>query len=224
MRNLSKLILAIFALLFNFQLSAQSEYPAVISADKLKVLYLGIDNPVSIAVPGIKSDKIKASITNASITGSNGKYIVRVNKTGEAIIDVTAEINPGEIKKVGSETFIIKRIPSPQLCIGKYYAIDENFNISKAELIKNNTLSVFIDLPFTLRYDIISFSFIYMENNIAITKKINGNTFTEEIINAIKNLKDDGIVFVEQIKIKDTEGNYKLLPSVTIKLKSNSSN
>jgi len=50
MKKTTKVIVILFAIFFNIKLFAQTENLAVVSADKMNVLYIGIDNPVSIAV------------------------------------------------------------------------------------------------------------------------------------------------------------------------------
>jgi hypothetical protein len=210
-----KMIVILFAILSNFQLYSQTEKLVVISADRLKILYVGIDNPVSIAVQGITSDKLKVSISNGTIIGSNGKYIVKPGQDSISIIEVTAEIKPGEIKKVGCDTFIIKRIPDPIPSIGKYIS---NSYISKDELLKNAEINVSLNLPFDLNFEVISFSFTYKENNNLITKKVIGNKFTQEIITAINNLKVESKVYFEDIKAKGPDGAVRRLSPIVIKL------
>ena len=53
------------------------------SLDKMNVLYIGVDNPVTIAASGGGDDKVKASITGGGgvLTESRGgKYIATVNQ------------------------------------------------------------------------------------------------------------------------------------------------
>ena len=210
-----KMIVIIFAVLINFQLYSQTEKLVVISADKMKILYVGIDNPVSIAAQGITSDKLKVSISNGSIIGSNGKYIVNPGQDTISIIEVKAEMKSGEIKKVGCDTFIIKRMPDPIPYIGKY---SSNSYISKDELLKNSEINVSLNLPFDLKFEVISFSFTYNEDNNLITKKVTGNKFTKEIITVIKNLKAESKIYFEDIKAKGPDGAIRSLPQILIKL------
>jgi len=210
-----KMIVILIAVLFNFQLYSQTEKLVVISADKMKILYVGIDNPVSIAAQGITSDKLKVSISNGTIIGSNGKYIVNPEQGSISIIEVMAEIKPGEIKKIGCDTFIIKRVPDPIPCIGKY---SSNSYISKDELLKNSEIKVSLNFPFDLKFEVISFSFTYKEDNYLITKEVTGNKFTQEIITTIKNLKAESKIYFEDIKAKGPDGGVRSLPSILIKL------
>ncbi|MFH0867200.1 MAG: GldM family protein [Bacteroidota bacterium] len=219
MKTLSKMILILFAVLFSFQLFSQTENSAVVSADRMNVFYIGIDNPVSIAVPGVTNDKIKVFIKNGSITGSDGSYIVKVDADTESIIYVTAEIMPGEIKAVGSDTFRIRKIPDPTPCIGNYCTT--SFNISKAELMKNAEVSISLNLPFELKFEVVSFTFTYMieKDSTLVMKKNTGNKFRQDMINDINNMEDGDKIYIEDIKAKGPDGTVRSLSAMNITIK-----
>jgi hypothetical protein len=85
---------------------------AAIALDKMNVLYIGVDNPVTIAVEGIPSDKLIVYMENGSIRGSNGKYIAKVTSTGTATINVATIKNDKKVL-LSTQTFRVKRIPDP---------------------------------------------------------------------------------------------------------------
>lgn len=100
MKTLATMMLFLFLVLCSYQSYSQKEINAVISADSMNLFYRGLDNPVSVAVPGISSDKLKVSIDNGTITGSNGKYVVNGFKGKDVNVvhlEVSAELKPGEI-------------------------------------------------------------------------------------------------------------------------------
>ncbi|MCC6383619.1 MAG: gliding motility protein GldM, partial [Bacteroidia bacterium] len=71
----------------------------VISADKMNVLYIGVDNPMSISVPGVANENVVATITGGggSLTkdpkAGGGHYMAKVTTQGEATISVTAKMD-----------------------------------------------------------------------------------------------------------------------------------
>lgn len=86
----------------------------VVSPDKMNVLYVGVDNPVSISAPGIPKENLSVTISGGSIAGSNGKYSVNVTSPGAvAKVNVSANIN-GKVQNIGSSDFRVKRIPDPK--------------------------------------------------------------------------------------------------------------
>jgi gliding motility-associated protein GldM len=87
---------------------------AVVSPDKMNVLYIGVDNPLSVSAPGIPVEKLKVSISSGSLSGSKGHYEARVSSLGTAKVTITAETSPGRSQILGSTEFRVKRIPDPK--------------------------------------------------------------------------------------------------------------
>ncbi|MEO6540576.1 MAG: M56 family metallopeptidase, partial [Ferruginibacter sp.] len=97
---------------------------AYADADNRSIFYIGMENPVKIKVPNVKPEDIVVNITEGSISGINGSYIVRVNHEG----DVTLTLSKRDGTKIpASFTVKAKRLPEPA---------DPNFPI---ELRKNLT-------------------------------------------------------------------------------------
>ena len=64
---------------------------AVISADKMNVVYRGVDNPMTISIPGIPDDKIRASA--AGLRRARGsKYIMNPGKGKEVTITANGKL------------------------------------------------------------------------------------------------------------------------------------
>lgn len=88
---------------------------AVVSPDKMNVLYVGVPNPVSVSAPGIPKEKLRLSISGGSISGSAGKYVANVTSPGStAKITVSGETSPGKSQVLGVQDFRVKRIPDPK--------------------------------------------------------------------------------------------------------------
>ena len=95
---------------------------AVITADKMNVLYTGLDNPVSVSVPGYPPDKIKTAVTGLqSWTGSNGRYIAKpvdIISEKQATVSVSVKTNDNQVKMMGVKSFRIKHVPKPKILLG----------------------------------------------------------------------------------------------------------
>jgi gliding motility-associated protein GldM len=83
---------------------------AVVSPDKMNVLYIGVPNPVSVSAPGVPKDQVKVSMTGGSISGSAGHYVATVSQIGTANITITGD--KGML--LGTSQFRVKRIPDPK--------------------------------------------------------------------------------------------------------------
>ena len=86
---------------------------ATVSATMMNVLYAGIDNPISISVPGVPMSQISASMTNGALTRSGDHWIARPSTVGkEAVLTVTANID-GRQTTVANSTFRVRKLPDP---------------------------------------------------------------------------------------------------------------
>ena len=86
---------------------------AIISADKMNVVYRGLDNPISISVPGVGDNNVSPSVGggNKLTKTGNGKYILNPGAGNEVKINVTAKLSSGKTINT-PKTFRIKDIPA----------------------------------------------------------------------------------------------------------------
>lgn len=153
---------------------------ATVSADKMNVFYKGVDNPVTISVPGVPNEKVRASISNGSLSPTGGgHYIVRVSGGTEAVINVSAEMDGGS-RPMGSTKFRVKSIPAPVPRV----AGKNGGNFTKAELLASPFVSAALDnFDFDLKFNVISYTFSY---------KISGGD--------INDIQGQGMMLNEQMK------------------------
>ncbi len=87
---------------------------ATISADKMNVVYRGVNNPMTISFAGVADNKVSASASGLSKGSGIGKYNMNVTtvKGREVTINVTATLDDGT-KVNDRKTFRIKDIPRP---------------------------------------------------------------------------------------------------------------
>jgi len=90
------------------------ERSVTISAAKMNVFYIGVDNPVEVSAAGVPSAQINVSMDGGTITRADGIYnvVVQGPPGRDAKITVSA---PGVSS---SKTFRIKRIPDPVPTLG----------------------------------------------------------------------------------------------------------
>ncbi len=88
----------------------QAQTPAVsVAADKMNVLYIGVDNPLTVAVAGVPSENIRLQSNELTlIDKGNGNYVALARQPGTATISVEANNQP--VKQL---QFRVKRIPDP---------------------------------------------------------------------------------------------------------------
>jgi gliding motility-associated protein GldM len=86
---------------------------ATISADKMNVVYRGVDNPITVSFAGISGDKVRATAPGLSpLGGKPGKYVMRPQGGREVAINVTGTLPDGQ-NVTDKQVFRIKNIPGP---------------------------------------------------------------------------------------------------------------
>jgi gliding motility-associated protein GldM len=105
---------------FPFTTEYQAIRPAaVVSPDYMNVLYIGVDNPISISVPGFTNDKISATISDGTLSRTSTGYVARVSTSGSAYVSVSAKTETG-VRPMGRAEFKVKRLPDPDVTMGNY--------------------------------------------------------------------------------------------------------
>jgi gliding motility-associated protein GldM len=91
---------------------------AVISADKMNVVYRGVANPMTISIPGIPDNLVTANGIGLARASGSGKYIMTPGAGKEVKISVSGKLPNGQTVTT-SQVFRIKGIPSPSGSIRK---------------------------------------------------------------------------------------------------------
>jgi gliding motility-associated protein GldM len=186
-----------------------------VSPTKMNVFYAGLDNPVSVSVPGISPSNVKVSITNGSIQPGQGGYIVRPGKIGvNSVISVSAQID-GSTKEIGSMEFRVKRVPDPVASVaGKTDGI-----ISKNELLaQQGVLAKIPDFDFQMNFTVTSFVVSTSKQGYIIDKPTKGNRFSPDQMELMKGLNPGGRLYIESIVVKGDDGSVRNLPPISFKL------
>lgn len=203
---------------FPFKTEYKSAKPAVVvSPDKMNVFYVGVDNPVSISVPGIAPSDIKPSISGGSITGSNGKYIVRVSdKVQKAVVNVSANTKSG-LKSMGKGVeFRVKKVPNPE---AEFAGKTGTATITEAGLRGGAMVTAKLDnFPFDLKFPVKSYVVSMTVNGKVVDAQCNGPMLSDQAKTLIKNAKKNMKVYIESVKVQMPDGRVSEIAGVTLKV------
>lgn len=200
---------------------------ATISPTMMNVLYAGIDNPISISVPGVPTDAVRASISSGTLTRSAGGWTARVMKIGEeATISVSAMID-GTPRAMGSMTFRVRKLPDPS----PYIAIkDAQGNtvryrgspkkISKADLLASRGLGAALDDDILdVAYTVQSFSTIFFDSmGNAMPERSDGASFSARQRERLRALRPGRSFFISDVKAKGPDGVTRDIPPMQVSL------
>ena len=93
---------------------------ATIAATEMNLLYKGIDNPMSISVPGFSASDVQISAPGLNLTSQGGGlYNAKVPSSTSKEVTITASITKdGKIRTVGSQKFRVRSLPQPTAQLG----------------------------------------------------------------------------------------------------------
>jgi gliding motility-associated protein GldM len=85
------------------------EKSVTVSAEKMNVFYIGVDNPIAVSAAGVSTNSLRVSMSGGDLRKVNdNNYMVTVSRPGEAVVTVTGEGGLNATKK-----FRVKAIPDP---------------------------------------------------------------------------------------------------------------
>jgi hypothetical protein len=110
----------------------------------------------------------------------------------------------------------VKRVPDPQACIANQCGAA--IFISKEALLQTPGLTIMLNLPFELKFEIVSFTMSSMLDGNLTTEAASGDKFTQKMTEMIKGMEAGRKLYIEDIKVKGPDGTTRMLNSMTIVL------
>jgi hypothetical protein len=168
-----------------------------VSNDKNNYLYRGIENPMSIAVSGVKPEKIYVTATNSIMEYKRpGRYILIPSQgTERKVVILIYEIRKKDTVEIGYSEFRIEELPDP---IAFVYGKTGSFYLQKGKLIDASGIIARLE---NFEYELMvlakSFEMTTRLNNEYITLKSENNKFTKEMLAIIVNAQK-GTCFIFQ--------------------------
>jgi len=175
----------------------------VISPTAMNVFYCGVDNPVEISAPGFADEDIRPNFQGSgSISGSHGKYTVRVSGANNSIchISVSAKKSDGSNQNFPAQEFRIKKIPDP-VC----YVLNQkgDIHVTKAALSVSQGVQARLEnFDFKLDYNVTSFEFVASANGVSKTIMAQGASFTQEMKTLMSKLSPGSHITIQNVHAK----------------------
>ena len=188
---------------------------ASIALDKMNVLYIGVDNPITIAASGGGDDKVQATISNGSLTRVGpGKYVARVNQVNDNTT-ITVSV---EGKVAGASQFRVRTIPEAQAYVGGQ---PSGANIAAGAFKAQGGVGAGIkNFPFELEYNVVSFTFTCDTEDDIVSIPNQGAAFSGAVRNAMNQHVQAGrMVTIDDIRVKGPDGRTMPAPSLVYYIK-----
>ena len=167
---------------------------AVIAADKMNVVYRGVDNPMTVSIPGIPDNNVNASAAGLSkVSGS--KYVMRPGAGRTVTISASGSLPDGTRISTPAE-FRIKDIPAP---VGAVRGETGIVRIERAGLEISTVSAVLADFDFDVNLSVTGFSFKVSGQP---TVRVNGTKLDAAAKGALKRAGRGDVVQIFDINAK----------------------
>ncbi len=179
---------------FSYEVGRRS---VTVSADKMNVLYMGVDNPISVSAAGVSSNQLRVSGSGGGIQlkGRNGKYVATVRTPGTANITVS-----GGGLRASSFEYRVKRIPDPIARLGNLDGGTVGNGTFRAQL---GVIAALDNFDFDARCNIAGFRVVYLAARKDPVERDNqGGTFSGDVKRLITQAKPGDRYFFENIRAK----------------------
>jgi gliding motility-associated protein GldM len=177
---------------------------ASIALDKMNVLYIGIDNPITIAASGGGDDKVRAEIVGGGgqlIRMGGGKYNCRVSQiTDKCIVNVYVDN-----KLAGASEFRVQPLPEASAYVGGKQSGEQ---MSAGEFRNQAGVQVGVkNFPMKLDYSVVSYNFTCDTDDDIVSISNQGAAFNPAVRAAInQHVKSGRMVTIEDVRVKGPDG------------------
>lgn len=140
---------------------------ASLQLDKMNVMYIGVDNPITLSASGYNIEDVSLAWgAGSGVTmkpgAGKGHFIADVSKQGTVNYSIMAKTREGGQAKVGGGTIRIKRIPDPVAEVAGLSSGVVNTGRAKVEL---GVVAALKNFDFDAHFRVTSFQFIWVPRN-----------------------------------------------------------
>lgn len=209
--------------------SFESEYyvtepGATVAPVLMNVLYAGIANPIRIAVPGIPSGNVTATMNNGTLTRKGDQWEALPNNPGnDATVTVMARMADGRSIEMTKTIFRVRALPDPMPYI-EYK--DENGNLKKfrgGKILKRSLVGSegilaaidddLLNVPFTVQ----SFEMTFYDSmGNMIPEVAQGGKFSQRQKDYIRRLERGKRFFISRVLVKGPDGKDRTITPIEV--------
>lgn len=180
---------------FEYEVGRRS---VTVSADKMNVFYIGVDNPVSVVAAGVSSNDLRVSGSGGGLSlkrAGNGKYTATVSQPGEAKISVS-----GGGLTTTSFDFRVKRIPDPMARLSR----SSGGEMGNGEFKAQQGVGAFLDnFDFDAKCDIQGYNLVYVPKRQDPVESVNaGARYNDKSRRLVNQAKPGDIYYFENVKAR----------------------
>lgn len=234
MKKFSSLVLSLICIGITLNAQTNNDHKTVIATTNMNVVYIGINNPISIAVTGVDNEKLLVHVTQGNATIQQvgaGDYILNVKKGDSyetAIIDRQDKDGNNYQKDT---TFLVKASDLVEIAVSvlidnkvidygtqkfrvkeipkpkAMLGSNDGGKIIKEMIIAQRGIKVVVEgFDFPVKYVVKEFQMCFSSYLKDAPLISKDNNFTPEMIAKIKTLKKGDKIYIEGIRVAGTDG------------------
>jgi gliding motility-associated protein GldM len=196
---------------------------AVISATKMNVVYIGLENPISVSVPGYSANQVQVSCGAGGTLkkdGQAGTYILEVNGTSKEI-EITASVKDakGTVKKMGIQKYRVRQMPKPTPMLGSIEASGPvSAGVLKSAAFVYANLK---DFAFEgIQFKPTKYTIVYQpKKGDARAFTVNGQAVPADVKNVLNNVRTGDRITLAQIQATGPAGLVNLPTALSIEVR-----
>jgi len=190
-----------------------------VSPTNMNVLYIGVENPLSVAITGVPKENLSPTISAGSIKqdSKTGEWTCTVPSNIKlATVSVSIKSATG-LKQIGSQEFRVKKLPDPKPTI----ANRDNGFVSRENLINAGKIVPLMpaDFEFNYTFKVISFRMTMQRGFYTYNYDSSDNELTDEMKEQISKSNRGQVLLFEEILVEGPGNDKRNLPPFFITVK-----
>lgn len=181
--------------------------------EKMNVMYVGVDNPLTISAGSAGREKMKASFTAGSLSSAGGdRYIAKPTQVGPAEIRINVD------GKTASFPIRCKVLPDPTATVGG----KKGGSVGAADFkVQGGLLARLLDSEFDAPFQVVGYRVGANGGSFSVYKEAanEGPRWNGAAANIINQAGPGTSIFFDQIRVKGPDGKVRELPTLAFQLK-----
>lgn len=183
-----------------------------VSADKMNVLYIGVDNPLTITA-GVGAEKVNATFSGGEISRVSGpRWVAKPKTPGEHNINVIVDGKSTPVK------YRVKYLPDPAAFVANLRGGPIPAGDLKAQ---GGIIARLVDSDFEAAFKVVSYSIGAVGGKYPVyqTSVNEGNRWSGAGATIINNATPGTSIFFDNIRVVGPDGRTRELPQMSFNLK-----
>ncbi|MCC6412756.1 MAG: M48 family metalloprotease [Saprospiraceae bacterium] len=165
---------------------------------KMNVVYIGVDNPLNLAVQGHACEDLEARLVGAGSLQPLGgcQYNIMVSKTGTVDVEVWDKTG----KRIAVKTFRVKRVPDPTPTANLY----RNQKLTVEELLEIRQINALLyNFDFDAECTVVGYELTVVNpREDAVMRYNTGALLDQGCLTLLKNTKPGAKIYFDEVKCK----------------------